>query len=357
MAAQDNQGDVTAVGALAATSNTTGFTLTAIGANALRDNTTGYANTAVGQSAAQSNTTGIENTALGRSALVTNTTGSSNVALGVRALNANTTASNNTAIGSDALNANTTGAQNTAVGFGALLCNTTASSNTAVGFQALCATTTSAANVAVGEFSILSNTTGGNNTAQGWASLCSNTTGSCSVAIGATALFSNTTGNNNIGIGIHAGRTGCSPLAITTANNQVVIGNNNHDCFVAGCAWVTSSDCRDKADVGGTSYGLNFVLALQPVEYKWDKRSKYGWNEETQSYIEGDGSQKDARCSIGFLAQQVLEVEKQFAPNRNSIIVSDDDPLSLNMGETRIIPALVKAIQELTARVEQLENA
>jgi trimeric autotransporter adhesin len=269
----------------------------------------------------------------------------------------NTTGEFNTAIGYQSLLCNDTGGQNTAVGYGALLCNTTASSNTAVGFQALRATETSAANVAVGEFSILSNTTGGNNTAQGWASLCSNTTGSCSVAIGAAALLSNTTGNNNIGIGLNAGRTGQSPLAITTANNQVVIGNNNHDCFVAGCAWVTSSDCRDKADVGGTSYGLNFVLALQPVEYKWDKRSKYGWNEETQSYIEGDGSQKDARCSIGFLAQQVLEVEKQFAPNRNSIIVSDDDPLSLNMGETRIIPALVKAIQELTARVEQLENA
>jgi len=104
-------------------------------------------------------------------------------------------------------------------------------------------------------------------------------------------------------------------------------------------------------------------MALQPVEYKWDKRSKYGWDEETQSYVQGDGSKKEARCSIGFLAQQVLEVEKQFAPDRNPIIVSEDDPLNLNMGETHIIPALVKAIQEqqatitaLTARVEALEN-
>jgi hypothetical protein len=115
--------------------------------------------------------------------------------------------------------------------------------------------------------------------------------------------------------------------------------------------------------VSDTPYGLDFVLALQPVEYKWDKRSKYGWDEETQSYVEGDGSKKDAHCSLGFLAQQVLEVEKQFAPNRNSIIVSEDDPLNLNMGETRIIPALVKAIQEqqatilaLTTRLEALEN-
>jgi hypothetical protein len=126
---------------------------------------------------------------------------------------------------------------------------------------------------------------------------------------------------------------------------------------------VTSSDCRDKTDVSDTAYGLNFVLALQPVEYKWDKRSKYGWDEDTQSYVEGDGSKKDARCSLGFLAQQVLEVEKQIAPHRSPIIVSEDDPLNLNMGETRIIPALVRAIQEqqatilaLTARIEALEN-
>jgi hypothetical protein len=104
-------------------------------------------------------------------------------------------------------------------------------------------------------------------------------------------------------------------------------------------------------------YGLNFVRALQPVEYKWDKRSRYGYNEATGEYGTPDGSKKDAHCSIGFLAQQVIEIEKQIAPDRKPIVVSEDDPNSLLLSETRIIPALVKAIQELSERIEALENA
>jgi hypothetical protein len=144
----------------------------------------------------------------------------------------------------------------------------------------------------------------------------------------------------------------------------VVIGNNSHNCFVARCAWVTSSDCRDKTDIAPTIYGLNFVRALEPVEYKWDSRHRYGYDEETGQYGTPDGSKKDAHCSIGFLAQQVIAVEKQFAPDRKPIVVSEDDPSSLLLAETRIIPALVKSIQEmaaeidtLKAKVEALENA
>jgi hypothetical protein len=133
---------------------------------------------------------------------------------------------------------------------------------------------------------------------------------------------------------------------------------------VARCAWVTSSDCRDKTDIAPTIYGLNFVRALEPVEYKWDSRYRYGYDEETGQYGTPDGSKKDAHCSIGFLAQQVIAVEKQLAPDRKPIVVSEDDPNSLLLAETRIIPALVKSIQEmaaeidtLKAKVEALENA
>jgi len=183
------------------------------------------------------------------------------------------------------------------------------------------------------------------------------TTSACVTAIGVDALRCLTTGSNNIAIGHDSGRTGVSPLGITTASNKVVIGNNAHDCFVANCAWVTSSDCRDKTDVTPTCYGLNFVRALEPVEYRWDKRSRYGYDEETGQYGTPDGSKKDTNWSTGFLAQQVLELEKQLIPDRKPIIVSEDDPNSLLLGETRLIPALVRAIQELTERVEALENA
>jgi hypothetical protein len=267
-------------------------------------------------------------------------------------------------MGRDALRLNTTADGNTAMGFEALCANTTGTENVAVGYQAMKANTTGNSNMAIGHKALCTNTTGNQNTAIGLQALLCNTTGVNNVAVGLNALISLTTGSNNIGIGLNAGRTACSPLAITTASNQVVIGNNSHDCFVARCAWVTSSDCRDKTDVAPTIYGLNFVRALQPVEYKWDSRFRYGYDEATGQYGTPDGSKKDSHCSIGFLAQQVIALEKQFAPDRKPIIVSEDDPNSLLLAETRIIPALVKSIQEmadqietLKARLEALENA
>ena len=40
--------------------------------------------------------------------------------------------------------------------------------------------------------------------------------------------------------------------------------------------WTVASDARDKTDFTALDLGLDFVKDLQPVTYKWDKRSKYG---------------------------------------------------------------------------------
>ena len=40
--------------------------------------------------------------------------------------------------------------------------------------------------------------------------------------------------------------------------------------------WTVASDQRDKTDFTALDLGLDFVKALAPVTYKWDKRSKYG---------------------------------------------------------------------------------
>ena len=92
---------------------------TAVGANALSSNTTGTLNTATGLSALQFNTAGNSNTANGANSLLANTTGGFNTAIGNQSLYSNTTGQANTAIGLNSLYFNSTGTYNTGIGSGA----------------------------------------------------------------------------------------------------------------------------------------------------------------------------------------------------------------------------------------------
>jgi trimeric autotransporter adhesin len=334
--------DNTAVGYRSLYLNTTGIRNTAVGFQALNVNTTGTNNIAMGYAALGSNTTASNNVAIGNTALIFNTTGANNVAVGFQALDANTTGAQNVAIGVNALGANTTGALNSAFGDGALCSNTTADTNNAFGNVALGKNTTGTGNQAMGREAMEFNTTGSCNIGIGQEVLRFNTTGSNNVAVGTRALHSITCGCNNIGIGATAGVTGLSPAGIvniTTECNRIVFGNDLHNCAQIKIAWTATSDCRDKMCFAPIPVGLDFVRALKPTEYQFKAGSR-------------NSEHTDGKRRYGFLAQDVLPLEGD-----NPVIISADDPDKLQYTEAHLIPVLVKAIQELTARVEQLENA
>ena len=242
----------------------------------------------------------------------------------------------NTALGRFALASNTTGINNTAVGLSALPLNTTGGANTAVGQNALLNNTTGVTNTAVGQNTLLINTTGDQNTALGRAALTSNTTGVSNTAVGGAALLDNSTGNNNIGVGRNAGRS-TSPFTISTQNNRIVMGNNDHTDAYIRIAWTVTSDARDKDNFAPVPHGLDFINALQPTEYQLKAGGRDGV---------GDG-----RRRYGFLAQDVLEAEGE-----SPVIVDAEDPENLKLHESYIVPVLVNAIKELTAQVEALQS-
>ena len=313
------------------------------------------------------------NTASGASALAANTTGLENTAVGSNALNANTTGSYNTASGESALNANTTGTNNTASGAYALLSNTTGGSNTASGANAL-----------------LSNTTGGSNTASGSNALQSNTTGNYNTASGINALAANTIFSNIGGLGYNTQVTG---------SNQIQLGDAATTTYAYG-AVQDRSDIRDKADVRDTELGLEFVNALRPVDFKWDMREDYRpeapksvvkpaelkedasdedkakYAEELAAYkayvvlkdkwledvklanITHDGSKKRNRFHHGLIAQEVKAVLDakgiDFGGFQDHSVNGGDDVLSI--GYEELIAPLIKAVQELSAKVAELES-
>jgi hypothetical protein len=277
------------------------------------------------------------NTAVGASALVSNTTGANNVAAGFKALENNTTGSNNTANGAQALNLNTTGANNTATGYQALQDNVSGNANVANGLQALQKNTIGNSNTANGFQALKANTEGNGNTANGRDALIANTEGNDNTANGYQALKNNTTGSGNIGFGVRTSAGAYAPVFdTTTQNNRLVAGHTSVTNAYVQVAWTVVSDERDKTELAPVPHGLDFVNALKPTEYQFK--------------VGGREGPADGITRYGFLAQDILALEGD-----NPVLVDNEDPESLKLKESNLIPILVKAVQELTAEIETLK--
>jgi len=344
----------TAVGYASLLANTTGASNVAVGHGALDANTTATANTAVGHDALGANTTGTENTAVGRQAADATTTGSYNVAMGNDALGTSTTGAECTALGYRALFANTSGVKNVSVGSSSLDECTTGDFNTAVGTSALTSVTTSDSNTGVGNSAGQEITTGASNTAVGASASPALTTGAENTCIGSSTAEGLTSGGNNICIGLGAGNSGNPGGLLQTTDNRIVIGNASSANAHIQIDWTVASDKRDKTDVTPLDMGLGFINKLEPVTYKWDKRAKY---EEGNT---PDGTHKEDWTDVGFLAQDVEEIEAEFGhkinDKTNLTTHMSEDTDSYGLTYAKFVPMLVKAVQELSAKVEELEN-
>ena len=197
---------------------------------------------------------------------------------------------------------------------------------------------------------------GNQNTAIGNNSLSSNTTGNQNTAIGINSLSSNKEYNNCSGLGYNAQ---------VSASNQVQLGDSSTATYVYGTVQ-NRSDKRDKTDITPTQLGLDFILKLTPVDYKWDMREDYIEYEETEEGrkikvdiddVVRDGSKKHNRNHSGFIAQEVKEVIDElgvdFGGYQDHSINGGKDVLSLGYDE--FIAPMVKAIQELTTMVKDLQ--
>ena len=295
-----NNGDVTIMGqTIGRGANGSGKINTALGASSLGSITTGDANTMVGEGAGYAITTGSYNVAMGIYNLYFNTTGSWNTAFGAQALNANTTGNLNTAVGQAALVRNTTGVNNTGIGAQALLYNTIGTGNTAVGYAA-----------------------------------------------GGTGTNDITTGTNNTLIGNQA------QASSATANNTITLGNSSISVLRCQVTSITAlSDARDKKDIVDLPVGLELVNKLRPVKFTWNMRP--GKDTEGNDIPGGKVDILDS----GFIAQDLMAAEDDAEVADFLQLTYRDNPDMLEASAGRLIPVLVKAIQELSAEVEALKKA
>lgn len=374
---------------------------TAVGLFAFDAVTEGDANTTIGYSSLTNNTTGSNNTAVGYYSLAGNQTGGNNVGVGMNALFSNITNSNNVAVGGNALFSNKAD-NNIAIGFGSAYKNDTGTTNISIGNNALYTNETGDNNIAIGQQTLNANTGSDNvhiGAYSGGLRNGYNTESSQNIALGSYSLggFANSKGADknvaigyyalkdlgetstatdgpadlNIGLGYMAGRklktasqytvlganAGNGSQLLTGSNvtllgydaepssasvsNEITLGNSSVSTLRAQVTSITSlSDRRDKKNIVEISEGLNFVQSLKPVTFDWNNR---------------DGAKVDVPAA-GFIAQDLLALQKASSIGDHLDLVSENNPDKLEARYANLLPVLVKAIQEQQVLIKALQE-
>jgi len=259
----------------------------------------------------------------------------------------------NVAIGGNAMNAYT-GAYSVGIG-GAALQKGSSWESVAIGYQAaespLNSNGLGQRSVVIGHQAARAVNFGESLTAVGAGSLVSITSGSWNTAIGRSTLRSVTTGNNNTSIGgpnftLTTGSNNTmlgygAEASSATVSNEITLGDSQitnlrcNDTTISGL-----SDARDKTQVTDMEYGLDFIEKLRPVNFIWNQR---------------DGGRVGLKDS-GFIAQELMSVEDQFDANEWLHLTSRNNEERYEAAPGRLIPVLVKAVQELSAEVKALKE-
>jgi hypothetical protein len=136
-------------------------------------------------------------------------------------------------------------------------------------------------------------------------------------------------------------------MRITTSGEVMIAGNTDQGAFNlqvngtgvwAAGAYVNGSDAKIKKNVQTLPAVLDTIEKLRPVTFEY--RTDIGYT-------------NDKGVHVGFIAQDLQEAlaGKDYA---NTVILDGGKYLSVSYQS--IIPMLVKAVQELTERVKQLES-
>ena len=222
---------------------------------------------------------------------------------------------------------------------------TSSDSNTAVGYNAGEDLTTAAENVLIGAWAGANVTTGNRN-----------------VCVGPWACDTVTTGVNNVCLGENAGSgqitTQSEKLYIAHSNTAAgnaktwIHGDGNGKCYQGDntTSWSTTSDRRLKKNIVDSSKGLAEINQLRVTNFEYRLKDEIDMSEfpladDSKQVVLGGG--QEGKLQTGVIAQEVESVIPE------CVEVSDKGVKTVNADP--IMWAMVNAIKELSAKVEELE--
>ena len=143
------------------------------------------------------------------------------------------------------------------------------------------------------------------------------------------------TGSNNTVIGANA------IASSSSVSDQITLGNGSITSLRAMVTSITAlSDRRDKTNIQTISEGIDFIKQLKPVTFTWNTRDKA----------------KIGIKAAGFIAQDLLSLQKNSEIGENLDLVSEDNPEKLEARYNNLLPIMVKAIQDQQVIIEQLKK-
>ena len=109
-------------------------------------------------------------------------------------------------------------------------------------------------------------------------------------------------------------------------------------------------------DIEDEKIGLNFINDLRPVTFRW-KKAKDVPSEMKAHNPNSDERVMNGKYNHGFIAQEVKEViDKYDLKDGFDMWTEDEADGRQRIGEASLMPLMVKAVQELSAKVEELES-
>lgn len=147
----------------------------------------------------------------------------------------------------------------------------------------------------------------------------------------------------------------------------------------AGSSWTSASDIRDKTDIQTIDHALDFIKKLKPITYVMNDRERYlirdkddnpilDENGKQQYDVEAHerGDKKKHRRFAGLSAQDTYQAmldcynnDTNYAQivDNNKFDHPDDEYLEqYSMSYERLVPFLIKAVQEQQAQIDALKN-
>lgn len=314
----------------------------AVGSEAGDSITTGDYNVCVGYKSGEALTSNLGSVAIGYYTL-NSTAGSYQVAIGYKALKQSSGAYN-VAIGYEAMDNSTgvaaSGSNCIAIGYRAGYNNGSNASQISIGVNANKGVGGGTGRVSIGD-SAGYNGTGTYCTAVGddagyrWSGGSYNT----ALGTGAGSYYSTTahgffTGSNNTLLGKQA------MVASASSSNQIGLGNSSVTALYCQDSSISAaSDERDKTAIKDIAWGLDFINDVRPVSFTWNRRDKA----------------QGTRRQVGFIAQELYDVELKHSSTKTTGIVDFTNPDSLSVAPAKMLPMAIRAIQQLSDKIDALE--
>ena len=128
-----------------------------------------------------------------------------------------------------------------------------------------------------------------------------------------------------------------------------VSGNRFWKTVYSNTGVINTSDSRLKTEITDSSLGLDFINSLRPVSYKFIQGST----------TENGGSIPGTRTHWGLIAQEVKSVIDESGVDFAGWVLLDKEDVDSEQAlrYEQFVAPLIKAVQELTARVKALEEA